>query len=298
MFSSSGALLLAASLCAGFLLARWRAARAGSGKIAAWQVRALVAGHEEIPADERALIDGVFAARDRQLREVLVPRTEVEFLDATLPLRAAARLVAASPHSRFPVCRGTHDEVIGFVHVRDLLTPEAMGSELPLSEVVRPVPYLPAGRRVLAVLAEMRRAGHHLAIVGDEYGGTAGIVTLEDLVEELIGDIRDEYDVRDTSAIRRPDGVIEVDGLVNTADFTEETGLELPEGPYETLGGFLMAALGHVPSTGESTEHLGHRLEITRMDGRRVARVRVVPLPSGRIDLAVAPATAEEEDSD
>lgn len=297
MFPPSGALMMSAGLFAGFLLARWQSARTDPDRISARQVRALVAGHEEIGENERELIDDVFAARDRQLREVLVPRTEVEFLDAALPLRAAALQVAVSPHSRFPVCSGSHDEVIGFVHVRDLLTPQAMASDRPLSEVVRPVLALPAGRRILPVLSEMRREGHHLAMVVDEYGGTAGIVTLEDLVEELIGDIRDEYDVLETQAIRRPDGVIEVDGLTNAADFTEETGLELPEGPYETLGGFLMAALGHVPSCGESAEHLGHRLEITRMDGRRVARVRVVPLRSGRIEAAAVPATAEEEDS-
>src|SRR5262249_46382054 len=135
----------------------------------------------------------VFAAGDRQLREVLVPRTEVQFMDAVTPLSKAARLAAGSPHSRFPVYRDSHDEVIGFVHVRDLLDPEDSGLANPVADVVRRVKYLPAGKRVLNTLSEMRREGHHLAIVVDEYGGTAGIVTLEDLVEELIGDIRDEY---------------------------------------------------------------------------------------------------------
>jgi putative hemolysin len=197
-----------------------------------------------------------------------------------LPLSKAARQVASSPHSRFPVYTGNHDEVIGFVHVRDLLNPAAMASDRALAEAVRPVMYLPAGRRILPVMSEMRRDRQHLAIVIDEYGGTAGIVTLEDLVEELIGDIRDEYDVEDTQARRFQNGVVEVDGLTNTADFADETGLALPEGPYETVGGYLMAALGHVPAAGESTVLERHRLEITAMDGRRVARVRVTPLPN------------------
>jgi CBS domain containing-hemolysin-like protein len=247
-------------------------------KISAAEVRALVAGHQGITGDERLLIEEVFAAAARQLREVFVPRTEVEFLDATTPLRAAARIAAGSPHSRFPVYRDTHDEVIGFVHVRDLLDPEAAGRSVPVSEVVRPVKYLPMSKRVLAVLSEMRREGHHLAIVVDEYGGTAGIVTLEDLVEELIGDIRDEYDVEDAQARRLHGGAVEVDGLLNLDAFAAETGVELPAGPYETVAGHIMAALGHVPQAGEAVEFARHRLAVIEMDGRRVARVRVTPL--------------------
>jgi CBS domain containing-hemolysin-like protein len=129
------------------------------------------------------------------------------------------------------------------------------------------------------VLSEMRREGHHLAIVVDEYGGTAGIVTLEDLVEELIGDIRDEYDVEDAQARRLHGGALEVDGLLNIDDFADETGVELPEGPYETVGGYLMAVLGHLPQVGEMTMVGGHRLSVTEVDGRRVARVRVTPPP-------------------
>jgi putative hemolysin len=248
--------------------------------ITAEEVRSLVAGNAEIAPDERKLIEEVFAAGERQLREVLVPRTEVEFLDAATPLFKAAQIAADSPHSRFPVYRESHDDVVGFVHVRDLLDPQQSGRSTPVGEVVRPVLYLPASKRVLAVLSEMRRESHHLAIVVDEYGGTAGIVTLEDLVEELIGDIRDEYDVEDAHARRLHGGAVEVDGLINIDDFAEETGIELPEGPYETVGGYLMAALGHLPQVGEMTVVNGHRLSVTEMDGRRVARVRVTPPPA------------------
>jgi putative hemolysin len=247
--------------------------------ITAEEVRALVAGNTEIAPAERDLIEEVFAAGERQLREVLVPRTEVEFLDESTPLFKAAQIAAGSPHSRYPVYRESHDDVVGFVHVRDLLDPAQSGLSTPVGDVIRPVLYLPASKRVLAVLSEMRREGHHLAIVVDEYGGTAGIVTLEDLVEELIGDIRDEYDVEGAQARRLHGGALEIDGLLNLDDFADETGVELPEGPYETVGGYLMAVLGHLPQVGEMTMVGGHRLSVTEVDGRRVARVRVTPPP-------------------
>ncbi|MEO5876603.1 MAG: hemolysin family protein [Streptosporangiaceae bacterium] len=268
------------ALACGWILARLADRVTGPERFSAQEVRDLVAAHDEITADERELIDDVFAAGERQLREVLIPRTEVEFLDADLPLALAAGQAAASPHSRFPVFRDTHDEVIGFVHIRDLLSPGVPDLAAPVASVVRQVMYLPAGRKVLPVLSEMRREGHHLAIVIDEYGGTAGIVTLEDLVEELIGDIRDEYDVADDQSRRLHGGILEVDGLIHTSDFAEETGIELPEGPYETVGGYLMAVLGRIPAVQESTVFAQHSLVVTEMEGRRVARVRVIPVPN------------------
>lgn len=246
-------------------------------EITAERMRALVAENTSITADERALIGEVFAAGERPLREVLVPRTEVTFLDAALPLQVAARVAAGSPHSRFPVCRDSHDEVIGFVHIRDLLLPDVAGGDVPVEELVRPVKFLPSSKRVLPVLSEMRREGCHLAIVMDEYGGVAGIVTLEDLVEELIGDIRDEYDVEDAQARRLHGGAVEVDGLLNLDDFAVETGVRLPAGPYETVAGHIMAVLGRVPAEGDSVVVGGRCLAVVRMEGRRVARVRVTP---------------------
>ncbi|MEU8304586.1 hemolysin family protein [Actinomadura sp. NPDC048955] len=253
-------------------------------EITAERMRALVAQNTQLTPDERALIGEVFAAGERPLREVLVPRTEVEFLDAALPLAAAARIAAGSPHSRFPVCRDSHDEVVGFVHIRDLLAPAppdapARGGGA-VGDLVRPVKFLPSSKRVLPALSEMRREGCHLAIVMDEYGGVAGIVTLEDLLEELIGDIRDEYDVQDAQARRLHGGVVEVDGLLNLDDFAAETGIRLPDGPYETVAGHIMAALRRVPAEGDSVEAGGRRLAVARMEGRRVARVRVMPRAS------------------
>ncbi|MFI9554165.1 hemolysin family protein [Nonomuraea endophytica] len=244
------------------------------------ELRDMVVGHSDLTLDERKLIAEVFAAGKRQLREVMLPRTEVEFMEADTPLAEAAVLVAALPHSRFPVFRDSYDEILGFVHVRDLLDPVLTGRIEPISELVpiRPVKLVPASKRVLSTLSEMRDEGHHLAIVVDEYGGTAGIVTLEDLVEELIGDIRDEYDIEDDTVIL-PAGEIEIDGLTNLNDFGAQTGIRLPDGPYETLGGFVMAMLGHVPAVGETVEIPGFEFTVTDLDGRRISRVRVKRRP-------------------
>ncbi|MEV4468752.1 hemolysin family protein [Nonomuraea sp. NPDC049504] len=245
------------------------------------ELRDMVVGHTDLTADERKLIAEVFAAGKRQLREVMLPRTEVEFMDADTPLTEAARLAATLPHSRFPVYRESYDEVVGFVHVRDLLDPELIGRTEPISAVVpiRTAKFVPASKRLLTTLNEMRDEGQHLAIVVDEYGGTAGIVTMEDLVEELIGDIRDEYDLEEDVVVL-PAGEIEIDGLTNLNDFATETGIRLPDGPYETLAGFVMAMLGHVPAVGERVEFSGFELAVTELDGRRIARVRVKRRPA------------------
>ncbi|MEU4829741.1 hemolysin family protein [Streptosporangium sp. NPDC023615] len=245
-------------------------------EISTEELRDMVVGHQELSADERHLIGEVFAAGKRQLREVMLPRTEVEFMSADTRLAEAAVLAAAMPHSRFPVYRDSYDDIVGFVHIRDLLDPVLTGSIEPISELVpiRPVKLVPTSKRLMATLSEMRKEGHHLAIVVDEYGGTAGIVTLEDLVEELIGDIRDEHDVEDEH-VALPAGEAELEGLATLDEVASSTGVRLPDGPYETLGGFLMSSLGHLPVLGERVEVSGFDLTVTEMDGRRVSRVRI-----------------------
>jgi putative hemolysin len=150
-----------------------------------------------------------------------------------------------------------------------------------VGQVSRHVKFLPISKTVLTALSEMRRERAHLAIVIDEYGGTAGIVTLEDLVEELIGDIRDEYDVEQGEPRRLRGGEVEVEGLLNLHEFAEQTGIDLPEGPYETAAGFVLARLGEVPAVGESVEVAEHRITVTEMDGRRIARLRIAPASGG-----------------
>jgi putative hemolysin len=251
--------------------------RVGRQAMTEQELRDLVTGAQALSQDERHIVGEVFDAGKRQIREVLVPRTEVDFLDAEIPVAEAAVIAAGVTHSRLPVFSGSYDNVIGFVHVRDLLGPGEAKRSVPVGRIARKVKFLPITKTVLSSLSEMRREQAHLAIVVDEYGGTAGIVTLEDLVEELIGDIRDEYDIEEDQATKLPAGEIEVDGLLNLDEFTEQTGIELPEGPYETVAGYVLAALGRVPAMGDSVEVAGRTITVTGMDGRRIARLRVTP---------------------
>jgi putative hemolysin len=248
--------------------------KVGRGTMSADELRDLVAGHQNLTADERHIVSEVFDAGKRQIREVLVPRTEVDFLPASMPVTQAVTVAARGTHSRFPVFEDSYDDVVGFVHARDLLDPGRNGSTR-VGEIRRPVKMLPTSKTVMSALSEMRKDKAHLAIVVDEYGGTAGIVTLEDLVEELIGDIQDEYDIEGNPSRRLRTGEIEVDGLMNLDDFAEQTGIELPDGPYETVAGYLLSALGHLPQTGESAELDGTRLTVTELDGRRISKVKV-----------------------
>jgi putative hemolysin len=247
---------------------------AGRGVMTEQELRELLAGNQALSPDERKIVSEVFDAGKRQIREVLVPRTEVEFLPASMTLQEAANIAVTAPYTRFPVYQESYDDVIGFVHARDLLDPAASGSRL-VGEACRHVKLLPTTKPVLSALSEMRRDHAHLAIVVDEYGGTAGIVTLEDLVEELIGDIQDEYDLAEAQPKQLLGGEVEVDGLLNLDEFAERTGIELPDGPYETVAGYVLAMLGHLPADGEAVEAGGRKLMITEMDGRRIARVRV-----------------------
>jgi putative hemolysin len=205
----------------------------------------------------------------------MVPRTEVDFISAQTPAYKAAQFALEQPHSRYPVIGDDSDDIVGFVHVRDLFRPEMSGRSVRVRGIVREVLMLPATRKLLSALTDMRREGAHLAIVVDEYGGTAGIITLEDLVEEIVGDIRDEYDVDEPETTHLVNGELEVDGLLNLDDFEDETGLVLPEGPYETVAGYIVQQLGHVPDVGESAAFDKYMFTVLELDGRRIARVKV-----------------------
>src|SRR3712207_4186858 len=257
------------------------------------ELRDLVTAHESLSSDERRLIGEVFRAGDREVREVMTPRTEVDFLDASMTASRAAKQVHDSSHSRYPVVGRDEDDVLGFVHVRDLFLPNhPAGRAATVGDLVREVKRLPGTAGVLTALSEMRRENHHLAIVVDEYGGTDGIVTLEDLIEEVIGEIYDEYDedVADGGE-ERPDGPQEVDGLLNLDDFREATGLQLPEGPYETVAGYVLAELGRLPVVGDGVEVEGRTLTVLELDGRRIARISVSRAPQAEVDPAHVPTT-------
>ena len=263
------------------------------------ELRDLVAAHESLSSDERRLIDEVFRAGDREVREVMTPRTEVDFLDATMTASRAARQVADSPHSRYPVVGRSEDDVLGFVHVRDLVLPaHPAGRAATVGDLAREVKQLPGTAGVLTALSEMRRESHHLAIVVDEYGGTDGIVTLEDLIEEVIGEIYDEYDEDVGPESDEPaGGPHDVDGLLNLDDFADSTGLHLPEGPYETVAGYVLAELGRLPLVGDVVTVERRQLTVTELDGRRIARISVssAPGPEGEDDDEAAAARPPSE---
>jgi putative hemolysin len=246
---------------------------AGREEISEAELRDLVAANTVLRGEERQLIAEVLAAGARHVRELMVPRTDVVFLDTRLPIADALRLVRDARHSRFPVIDGSSDDVVGFVHLRDLaIRPDGDEVEA-VGQLAREVKRLPASKQVLTALSEMRREGHHLAVVVDEYGGTAGIVTLEDLIEELVGEIHDEYDVAPEPLPVGGAAPSEVEGRLNLTDFAELVGFALPPGPYETLGGFLMCRLGRLPVVGDEVRLDGWRLVVGALDGRRVARV-------------------------
>ena len=261
---------------------------AGREPISEQELRGLVAAHESLTHDERRLIDEVFAASERTVSEVMLPRTEVIFFEATMTVSRAAKLAAESPHSRYPVIGRSQDDVLGFVHIRDLVLGNSTNGDRTdrtrtVGELLRDIKLLPGSKNVLSALSELRRERHQLAIVLDEYGGTDGIVTLEDLIEEVIGDIRDEYDAATVGAQRLGGGAVEVDGTVNLDELAELTELELPDGPYETVGGYVMAELGRLPVIGDVVQAGGYRLAVAAVDGRRAARVLVTPPEPGPV---------------
>lgn len=236
----------------------------------------LVSGHSELTAEERDIVEEVFNASDRLIHEVMVPRTEVDFLDASLPIAQARKIAVELAHSRYPVIRGTSDEVIGFLHVRDLLNPKLDDSQITIMELVRNIQFLPGTKGVLPALTEMRAKRQHIAIVLDEYGGTDGIVTLENLVECLIGEIHDEYDSHEGEVEIQPrTGDIEIDGLISLEELQESAGVSLPEGPYETVSGFIMHFLGRIAVEHDVIRVNGARFTILSMNGKRVGQVLV-----------------------
>ena len=236
----------------------------------------LVTGHAALSDEERDIVEEVFNASERQVHEVMVPRTEVDFMDASLTVGKAISLAIEKAHSRYPVVRGSSDEVVGFIHVRDLLDTSLANNNAKIQELARNIMYLPGTKGILPALTEMRNQRQHLAIVLDEYGGTDGIVTLEDLVETLIGDIRDEYDTDEADVSQESHtGDFEVDGLISLEDIMEETGIELPEGPYETASGFVMNFLGRIPIIDDVVGVNGVRITVLSMEGKRAGRLLI-----------------------
>jgi putative hemolysin len=246
------------------------------GQISESELVDLVTGHNALTVEERDILEDVFNAGDLSLHEIMVPRIEVDFLDVSLTIAEAKKFAIETSHSRYPVTRGSSDEVIGFLHIRDLLKLGESDSTKSILEYMRPIVYLPGTKGVLPALTEMRSKRSHIAVVLDEYGGTDGIVTLEDLVECFVGDIHDEYDavVGEVMAQTKV-GEFEVDALISLEDLYEETDIALPEGPYETAGGFVMHSLGRIPEPHDLVEIPGVKISVLTVEGKRAGQLLI-----------------------
>ena len=234
-----------------------------------------------IEEEERELIESVIELGDTVVREVMLPRPDMVTVTADFRVADAMEVVLLNGYSRLPVTRAGIDDVVGVVHAKDLMRAERDGLEERLvTDLARPAHFVPETKRVAALLREMQRDRFHLAIVVDEYGGTAGLVTLEDVIEELLGEIVDEFDVEDAMIERLPDGDVTVNARLPLDEVNELLHANLPEGDWDTVGGLLLSELGHVPTDGESVEVDGWQLTAQRVQGRRIGRVRLHRVPA------------------
>jgi putative hemolysin len=236
-----------------------------------------VAAEEQvIETEERALIHSILEFGDTVVREVMVPRPDMRALDARLTVSEALGVALEAGFSRLPAYRDNIDDVVGVAYVRDLVRLERAGrGHEQLAAHLRPARFVPETKRVASLMREMQSEKFHLAIVVDEYGGTAGLVTLEDLIEELVGEIVDEFDVEEPPVVRLGEGSVSVSPRLAIDELEELVGAQLASGGSSTVGGLVFDLLGHVPSEGEAVEADGVRLVAERVEGRRIARVRV-----------------------
>ena len=249
------------------------------------ELRVLVNTNTRLSKDERTILDDVFDASETIVAEVMRPRADVVFLDGNQSIADAASYVRGMPYSRYPVTGKDFDDVIGFVHVRDLLDVRDPKAEN-VADVVREGISLPGTSKLLPSLELLRKRGIHLAVVIDEYGGTDGIVTLEDMTEELVGDIRDEYDLPTEKGGERTEqtafvnGVATIEGGMTIEDFADLTGIELEDGPYETVAGYFLAHTGKMGEVGEVLRSEdGYDMVVTQVADRRIATLEVRKRP-------------------
>ncbi len=251
----------------------------------------------EIEEEEREMLYKVFDFADKEVSDVMVPRPEVVALSIDLPPEECLQAAMDAPYTRYPVYRGSLDSVIGILHIRDLFREanKVGGFErVDVASLLRPAHSVPETKDLAALLHDFRRTKEHLAVVVDEYGAMEGIVTLEDLLEEIVGEIEDEFDLPDESVERLPNGRIRIDGTFSIDDFNEEFDVELPVEDYHTLAGFVFGLLGRAPEPGDEVGHAGVRLWVLEVEGTRIERLEVEFLPVEQVGEPTDRLTADE----
>jgi putative hemolysin len=230
---------------------------------------------EETEAD---MLHKVFEFGDRPVREVMIPRTDIIWVEQGTKLADFLSIYAQHPHSRFPVYEGNFDNITGMVFIKDVLLAQAqdsLGKESPVTELARPVYFVPETKCIGELFTEMQAGGYQVAIIADEYGGTAGIVTLNQLVEEIVGELKDEL-AKSSKEFETIDSTTsQVDGSMRVEEANEQLGLELPLGEYETVAGFILSLLGHIPKEGAQIRYHKLKLVVTGMRGRKIEKVLV-----------------------
>jgi CBS domain containing-hemolysin-like protein len=235
----------------------------------------------ELEEGEQEMLYKVFDFADKEAKDIMVPRPEVVALSADLPPEECLRAVLESPYTRYPVYRETPEHILGVLHLRDLLNAlnERGMSEVQVEEILRPAYIVPETKDIAALLTEFRRTNQHMAIVVDEYGDMEGIVTLEDVLEEIVGEIEDEFDLPDESVERLDEHRIRIDGTFPIDDFNEQFETKLPIEDYHTIGGYVFGVLGRAPEQGDEIEENGLRFAVLEVEGTRIDRLEVEFLP-------------------
>jgi len=248
----------------------------------------VAADEQVIEREERRLIHSIFEFGDTVVREVMVPRPDMVGVEADGSVDAALEKAIEAGYSRLPALGDGPDDILGLVYLKDIIrrTREDGGAHGTLRELVRPAVFVPEQKRVAELLREMQQDKFHMAVVIDEYGGTAGLVTLEDLLEEIVGEIVDEYDVEGPKVERLPDGGLRVAGGTPIDEVNELLDMELPDTDWDTVGGLMFNLLGHVPVEGEAVDFQGLEFRAERVQGRRILTVRITPKESEPIESA------------
>jgi CBS domain containing-hemolysin-like protein len=240
---------------------------------------------EVIEHEERELIESIIEFGDTLAREIMVPRPDMVVVNASASITDALDLAIEHGFSRLPVVGESVDDVLGIAYAKDLMRVEREGRGFqPVAGMARPPRFVPETKPVARLMREMQAGHFHMCLLVDEYGDTAGLVTLEDCIEELVGDIVDEYDTAETEFERLPTGELQVDGGLSIDELNELLGVALPDEDWDTVGGFVFATLGHVPTEGESVEYAGHRFTAVKVDGRRISQVLVSELPDANLN--------------